>query len=147
MGRRTCSHTRDARAKDCSVEARDICEAALVVEEIVWRGDDETKASPLGPGAALDRLLALPVAGDRTLPNGDTVVIRADLFAVPHACSDPWPSTVFRIYGDTRVGVLALFSDTATRIAFQESWKPGDGESCLRSGVKRPGSEVAVGGR
>jgi hypothetical protein len=81
--------------------------------------------APLGPGGALRCLLAIPLAAERELPDGTTVVIRSDLFATPISCPSPWPAMVFALHGDPRIALLAVFPDAAAAGALEASLPAG----------------------
>jgi hypothetical protein len=132
------AHSRDRSAATCLPENVDRCREKIVVEAVAWFGDETTAAVPLGPTEAQHRVLRLSIADSRDQPDGSSFHVPADLFLTPLSCASPWPNYVFRVHGDARHGLLAVFPDEAARADFEAANPPGGGV-CLGTNFPRPG--------
>jgi len=109
-------HGHDARAADCVSWLRDECDAAVVVDEIVWSGDEWTETVPL---TIYDVVLRLDAAG-----------IEVDLAIVPSLdeanalaeCAADWPPQDWQAIDSEaddamsgRVSRIGVFATTADR--------------------------------
>lgn len=132
-------HANDPGAATCIPEYRLACSLKVVVHEVRWFGDEVTAAIPIGPNEAQSRVLRLPIADIREQPDGSTFSVSGDLFMVPLSCGKPWPTYVFRIHGDPRHGLVAVFPDPDARAAFEAGMDPADAGACLGTTYPRPG--------
>lgn len=131
-------HTHDPGAETCwFVEA---CRQILVVDAAVWTGDASTAATPFGPREAMSQVQSVAFADQRAQPDKSIYYVDEDIFTLPISCPAPWPSLLFGIHGEPRLGLLAVFSDAAARTAFQSSTDPGAGAACLADPFPRHGA-------
>jgi hypothetical protein len=130
-------HTHDPGAETCwDVEA---CRHILVVDAVVWTGDPSTFAAPFGPRAAISQLLSVAFADQRPQADKSIYYVDEDIFTLPITCPAPWPTLLFGVHGEPRLGLLAVFSDVAAREAFQSSIAPDAGAACLAETYPRHG--------
>ena len=130
-------HTHDPGAETCwFVEA---CRQILVVDALVWSGDVSTFAAPFGPRAAIGQLLSVAFADQRPQADKSIYYVDEDIFTLPVTCRPPWPTLLFAIHGEPRLGLLAVFPDSAARTAFQSSIEPAAGAACLADPFPRHG--------
>jgi hypothetical protein len=130
-------HTHDPGAETCwDVPA---CRQRLVVDEVVWSGDASTSAGPFGPNAAISQVMSIAFADQRRQPDNSITYVDEDIFTLPIACPAPWPTLLFGIHGEPRLGLLAVFADTAARETFERAMDPATGISCLADGFERHG--------
>lgn len=129
-------HTHDPAAETCWNPAA--CRQMVVVEEVVWSGDSTTVSAPIGPGEAISRLLSVAFADNR--PQGDKTIyyVDEDIFTQPIACPAPWPTLLFAVHGEPRLGLLAVFPDGVSRASFQAAVDPSAAGSCLADAFDRP---------
>lgn len=132
-------HTRDPSAATCLPENRMRCFEKVVVDAVRWFGDETTAVVPIGPNEAQGLVFRLGIAQGRVQPDGTTYHVSADLFTIPIACREPWPSYVFRVHGDPRHGLIAVFPDVDRRTAFESAVAAEDALECLRTPFPRPG--------
>ena len=129
-------HTHDPGAETCwFVEA---CRQRLVVDAVAWSSDPSTFAAPFGPRAAIGQLLSIAFADQRPQADKSIAYVDEDIFTLPLACGPQWP-TLFGIHGEPRLGLLAVFPDSAARAAFQSSIEPAAGAACLADPFPRHG--------
>lgn len=135
-------HTHDARARDCPVGQRAACRLVLVVDDVVWSGDDVTRTAPRSVPEAVSLLGGVYLLSE--FPLGPKSTLSVDRWlgvtAPPTACAAPWPRQTYAIHDDARLGLLAVFSDTASREAAQASLDPGVLPCGLDPRVSRPGA-------
>ena len=130
-------HTHDPGAETCwFVET---CRQVLVVDAVAWSGDPSLFAAPFGPRAAISQLLSVAFADERPQADRSTYYVDEDIFTLPIACPAPWPTLLFAIHGEPRLGLLAVFPDTAARTAFQSATEPATGAACIADPFPRPG--------
>lgn len=130
-------HTHDPGADTCWFV--DACRQILVVDALVWSGDVSTFAAPFGPRAAMGQLLSVAFADQRPQADKSIYYVDEDIFTLPRACGPEWPTLLFGIHGDPRLGLLAVFPDSAARAAFQSSIEPAAGAACLTDPFPRHG--------
>ena len=130
-------HTHDPGAETCWFV--DQCRQVLVVDAVAWTGDPSTFAAPFGPRAAISQLLSVAFADQRPQADKSIAYVDEDIFTLPIACPAPWPTLLFAIHGEPRLGLLAVFPDTAARTSFQSAADPATGAACLADRVPRPG--------
>lgn len=133
-------HTHDPRARDCWSQDRDECAAVLVVDDVVWAGDEWTRAGPMSVVEAARRLGGLNILTEISTGPQSSLSVQRHLFPTPVAgvCLGPWPHEVFELHGDPRFGVLAVFSDEPARVNAQAQLDPalpgcGDDSRVARS--------------
>lgn len=130
-------HTHDPGAETCwDVEA---CRQVLVVDAAVWTGDSSTAAAPFGPREAISQLLSVAFADQRPQADKSIYYVDEDIFTLPLACPAPWPTLLFGIHGEPRLGLLAVFPNSSTRTAFQSSTEAAAGAACLADPFPRHG--------
>lgn len=132
------AHTRDPSAPTCLPEHRVWCSEKVVIDAVRWFGDETTVAIPIGPNEARRRVLRLAIAEGRVQPDGSIAHVSADVFDVAIACPAPWPAYVFRLHGDPRHGLVAVFPDVASREAFEKAVDPARALACLGTPFARP---------
>ncbi|HEV2006436.1 MAG TPA: hypothetical protein VGQ85_07460 [Candidatus Limnocylindrales bacterium] len=140
-------HTHDRRAAACRLEDRAQCRGVLVVDDVLWTGDEWTTTGPLSVTQAVGRLDGLSIiTGFPMGPNGSLSVQRK-LFTTPtaQACPSPWPHEAFDLHGDPRFGVLAVFPNEAARIAAQAQLAPAAPGCGDDPRVVRPDAAAWVG--
>ena len=130
-------HTHDPGAETCWDVAA--CRQILVVDALVWSGDESTVAAPFGPRAAIEQLLAVAFADERPQADNTIYYVDEDIFTLPIACPAPWPTLLYGIHGEPRLGLLAVFPSQAARTAFQAATEPTAGAACLADRVPRHG--------
>jgi hypothetical protein len=131
-------HAQDRRAALCPSALRIACRRALVVEAVVWTGDDWTATRPLDILTVLFRLGA-----------GQTGAVTA-LDAQPAACIPALPHETYLGAPGMTVGRIAVFPTTTDRERFvaaaSAGWIAGtqpDGAPC-RSPIAEASSWVSV---
>ena len=120
-------HARDRRATRCPVGDRRECATSLVVEEVVWSGDDRTTTKPLSVFHVLNRLrneipdLTLEPLDDRAMTDCD-----------PGLPSQAWWAS------DHRLGYVLVFPSVEAREAAQGNFGASslkgttqDGDTCM----------------
>jgi hypothetical protein len=137
-------HTHDPRAAACRPENRTSCSDVLVVDDVLWTGDDWTAVGPLSVSAAL-KVPSIETSFPMG-PNGSLAVTRS-LFAtaLPEACPSPWPHETFRLRGDPRFDVVAVFPDESSRANAQAALDPSAPGCGVDARVTRIGSPRWVG--
>jgi hypothetical protein len=130
-------HSHDADAETCWPEQVDWCRSKVVLDQVVWQGDDATVARPLGPREAIARVLNIAFADRRQVADNTTYYVDEPRFIIPISCAAPWPTLVYAARGDPRLGLLAVFRDEASRSTFQASVEPMAGTSCAGSAIAR----------
>lgn len=138
-------HTRDRGAETCWPQTIASCRTRVVVEAVVWTGDAGTRATPLGPNAAIADVLAIAIADNRAMGDNTTYYVDEPRFVIPIKCEAPFPPILFAVRGDPRLGLLAVFSDKATRSAFQDSIEPATGANCLDVPIDGPAAARWIG--
>jgi len=144
-------HTRDPGASRCTPDGRAFCLERTIVESVAWFGDAGTVAAPIGPTIARSMATSVFVTEWRPMAGGEQMAVAEDIFTVPIMCpagltsETPWPTNLFSIHGDPRYGMVAVFSDTAAREAFQASTDPQVGSKCLDLVIERPAPPRWVG--
>jgi len=135
-------HAHDALAAQCTAPHRSVCDASMVVDEVVWSGDAWTQTDPASVAQAVRRLTSITVSK----PSGSWAS-SFPLFVVGHAsdCPSPWPHEVFDVRGDSRFGLLAVFPDVASRQAAQASLDPASPGCAPDPRIARPGPAAWVG--
>ena len=140
-------HTHDSRSAGCRAENRAQCRSVLVVDDVLWTGDEWTTTAPLSVVAAVGRLGGLNILSQfPTGPKGFLSVGR-HVFTAPLAqpCPSPWPHEVFELHADPRFGVLAVFPDEAARTAAQGQLDPASPGCGDDPRVIRPDAATWVG--
>lgn len=132
------AHTRDPSAPTCLPEHRVWCSEKVVIDAVRWFGDGMTVAIPFGPNEARRRVLRLAIGEGRVQPDGAIAHVSADVFDVAIACPAPWPAYVFRLHGDPRHGLIAVFPDVVSREAFEKAVDPTRALACLGTPFARP---------
>jgi hypothetical protein len=138
-------HTNDPGAESCLPHTIDRCRERVVLDAIVWQGDDATRSSPLGPREAIGRVLNIAFADRRVAADGATYYVDEPRFVMPISCTAPWPALVYAVRGDPRLGLLAIFRDEATRASFQAATARSASASCLDSPIDRPSPPHWIG--
>lgn len=138
-------HTRDPRAATCTAVYMDGCWQRTVVESVVWFGDTTTAAEPIGSNDARGRASGVFVMEWRPQPDGSQMAVSEDVFTLPIACPDPWPTLLFAAHGDPRYGLVAVFPDPSARERFQGSTAPEAAVACLGDAIQRPAPARWVG--
>jgi hypothetical protein len=139
-------HTHDSRSADCRPETQAQCLAIVVVNDVLWTGDERTNAGPISAAQAVQRLGRFEI--EEFLPQGNsTLGVGRHLFATPAtgACQSPWPHDVFELHGDPRFGLVAIFPDEPARLVAQatlDALAPG---CAADPRVVRPGKATWVG--
>jgi hypothetical protein len=140
-------HTHDPRSADCLPETQAQCLAIVVVDDVLWTGDDWTNAAPISAAQAVQRLGQLQIAESVPQPGNGTLGVGRYLFATPPAttCTSPWPHDVFELHGDPRFGLVAIFADEAQRVATQAKLDASAPGCAADPRVVRPGPATWVG--
>ena len=140
-------HTHDPRAAACRAEHRTECRSVLVVDGVLWTGDEWTTTSPLSVVTTVERLGFLHIQSSFPIGPQSSLAVERHLFTtpLPGACPSPWPHEVFELHGDPRFGVLAVFPDEAARAAAQAQFEPASPGCGEDPRVVRPGAAAWVG--
>jgi hypothetical protein len=128
-------HHHDTRSPECAPAERDVCAAAIVVEEVAWSGDEWTETTPLTIADVARRLDAagISVTLNRSPEAWGGDVCPADWpperwLATESGVREPLTSHVWRI------GVFATTADRqrvqSTLTAHGTSGAPSNGEPC-----------------
>jgi hypothetical protein len=119
-------HTHDRTAAACWAANRAQCRAVMVVDEVLWTGDDWTNAGPLSVVEAVNRLTSLGIVTEIPMDAHTTLSVGRRLFTttVSDRCPTPWPHEVFELHGDPRFGLIAVFPDEAARVSAQAALDP-----------------------
>jgi hypothetical protein len=133
------AHSHDPSAATCLPENRVICSERVVIDAVRWFGDETTVAIPIGPNEARRRVLRLGIGEGRVQPDGSIAHVGADLFDVAISCPPPWPTYIFRLHGDPRHGLIAVFRDVESREAFEKAIDPTGALACLGTAFARAG--------
>jgi hypothetical protein len=100
-------HRNDPRSATCPDRERDLCRERVVVDQVVWAGDDETLAMPLDILDVVTRLGPVVAAG----PGFHAVVDEIDA----PVCDPGFPAPMWRAVGTERIGSLLLFRSIEDR--------------------------------
>lgn len=121
-------HVDDPRAAQCPPERRPACRAAIVVDSVVWVGQDDsvTTTAPLRADQVADRLLEV-FPDLRFLPRdqrcGNDVVCTKSLW-IGNGCNPGWPIQTWETNEDS-LGRILVFPSTAARRQTQPNLAPG----------------------
>lgn len=136
-------HTHDAGSTACTTEGQADCRERTVVESVAW--SDGPAAKPIGPVQARSMATSVFVMEWRDMTDKMQMAVDEDVFTVPIACPDPWPTLLFSVHGDPRYGLIAVFPDTGTRERFEAGTDPELGAKCLDLPIERPAGARWVG--
>jgi hypothetical protein len=138
-------HTKDAGAATCWPQLIEWCRSTVVLDAVVWQGDDSTQSTPLGPREAIGRVLSIVFGDRRAVADATTHFVDEPRFVMPISCETPWPTLVYAVRGDPRLGLLAVFRDPAERESFQAATAPAAGAACLNSAIERQNAPRWIG--
>lgn len=139
-------HAHDPLSAQCSAGSRASCEATLVVDDVLWTGDELTAASPISVTEAVDSLDAVLIQEQLPVAGGTLVVSRHVFSTVrEQPCPSPWPTEVFDLHGDPRFALLAVFPDVAARVAAQPLLDSSASACPTDPRVVRPAARLWVG--
>lgn len=129
-------HTRDARAAHCRAENQVICEHTIVAEAIVWTA--ALLPRPITQESAIERVSRIRIGEERVTGDMTFTVLR-DLFAVASGQCGSIPAVdTFSLFGDARLGLMAVFQDSAARGDAQRSLNASDvAAACLPDASSR----------
>lgn len=136
-------HTQDSRAATCRNVER--CRQVVVVDEVVWAGDDATRSAPLDVGQAVGVLQGLIIADNRKTGPNENAFVDEDVFTIPIACPAPWPVLTYAVLGDPRLGLMGVFPSTIDRERFQASTEAAAAAGCLTDDIARFGPARWIG--
>ena len=127
-------HHRDARSASCLPHHRSECEAAIVVEAVVWSGDEWTETMPLGIADVVERLGSAGLVRN-VIPTGTA--------GGTGGCRPDFPPEMWTpVFEDSTVGSpiarILVFASVADRVRVGASLRTDgvsghnpDGTSCL----------------
>lgn len=128
-------HDRDPAAAACPADLQARCETAVVVDAVIWNGDELTASAPLRADQAMTRLLgpvpALHVLSRTPAPAGENLPLLGS------DCNPGWPVQTWQADGVV-VGSILVFPTVAARAAAEPNFLAGGyrgatsaGASCL----------------
>jgi hypothetical protein len=136
-------HTHDAQAASCPEESnlRPRCQQVMVVDAVLWTGDEWTDASPLTVMNAATLVAGQGIRERITLHDKSILTVDRRVAITPPAapCPWPWPHQTYVIREDPRFGALLVFPTEAARIAAQPALAGGDLSCVVDPRVVRPG--------
>ncbi len=114
-------HTDDPRAASCPAAMRARCQAAIVVDEVVWVGQEDPVAAtaPLRADQVADALRTvfsdLEFRSRRTrCPEGEFCALDPSMVAFGNACNPGWPTQSW-LANEAQLGRILVFPSVAAR--------------------------------